>query len=54
MLISRTCAWSMQFFLLPKEAQGKVRQSQGRAGAITLRFRANPRKQILRSIGIPP
>ena len=33
MLISRTCAWSMQIFLPPKEAQAKVRQSQGRAAA---------------------
>ena len=33
MLISKTCAWSMQIFLPPKEAQGKVRQSQGRAAA---------------------
>ena len=38
MLISRTCAWSMQIFLPPKEAQGKVRQSQGRAAANSFAF----------------
>ena len=53
MLISRTCAWSMQIFLPPKEAQGKVRQSQGRLRPITLRFRAKARKLILESIGTP-
>ena len=44
-LISRTCARSMQIFLHrpstflpPKEAQGKVRQSQGRAAANNFAF----------------
>ena len=53
MLISRTCAWSMQIFLPPKEAQGKVRQSQEGLWPITLRFRDNARKLILGSIGTP-
>ena len=38
MLISRTCAWSIQIFLPPKEAQGEVRQSQGRAAANNFAF----------------
>ena len=54
MLISRTCAWSMQTFWPPKGAQGKVRQSQGRAAANNFAFRANARKLILGSIGTPP
>ena len=41
------------FFLPPKEAQGKVRQSQGRAAANNFAFRANARKLILESIGTP-
>ena len=48
MLISRTCACSMQILLPPKEAQGKVRQSQGRAAA------NNFAELILGSIGTPP
>ena len=47
----------MQIFLPPKEAQGKVRQSQGRAPAnnfaFSRYFRANARKLILGSIGTP-
>ena len=43
----------MQIFLLPKEAQGKVRQSQGRAPANNFAFRANAWKLILGSIGTP-
>ena len=38
MQISRTCAWLMQIFLPPKEAQGKVRQSQGMAPANNFAF----------------
>ena len=38
MLISRTYAWPMQIFLPPKDAQGKVRQSQGRAPANNFAF----------------
>ena len=37
MLISRTCVF---FFLPPKEAQGKVRQGQGRAAANKFALRA--------------
>ena len=40
----------MQSFLPPKEAQGKVRQSQGRAAAKNFAF---SRKLILGSIGTP-
>ena len=40
----------MQMFLPPKEAQGKVRQGQGRAAAKTFE---NARKLILGSIGNP-
>ena len=44
----------MQIFLPPKEVQGKVRQSQGRAVANNfLSFRANAQKLILGSIGTP-
>ena len=43
----------MQFFLPPKEAQGKVRQSQGRATANNFGFRVNAQKLILGSIGTP-
>ena len=41
----------MQIFLTPKEAQGKIRQSQGRAAAKNFAF--NARKLILGSIGTP-
>ena len=41
MLISRTCAWSMQIFLPPKEAQGKVKQSRGRAAANNFELNEN-------------
>ena len=47
----------MQFFLPPKEAQGrKVKLDKVGEGLrpITLRFRANAQKLILGSIGTPP
>ena len=53
MLISRPCAWSMQIFLPPKEAQGKVGQSQGRAPTNNFAFSRYARKLILGSIGTP-
>ena len=54
MLISRTCAWSMQIFLPPKEAQGKVRQSQGRAPANNFAFSRQHAKTEIRVHRDPP
>ena len=54
MLISRTCAWSMQFFFCHQKER-KVKLDKVREGLrpITLRFRANAQKLILGSIGTP-
>ena len=53
MLISRTCAWSIQIFLPPKKCKVKLDKVREGLRPITLRFRANARKLILGSIGTP-
>ena len=53
MLISRTCAWSMQIFCHQKKRKVKLDKVREGLQPITLRFRANARKLILGSIGTP-